>query len=1076
MKRLSLLLSALLLTVSMWAQTGRTVTGTVTDDTGEPLIGASILVKGTTTGTVTDIDGNFTLSGVNDGAIFTVSYTGYTKRSVPLRESNTVEIILAEGATLDEVVVTGLGIRKEKKALGYAVTTLDNEELELRPEGDVSRILRGKVAGVDINQTSGLSGSGTNVIIRGYSSITGSNQPLFVVDGVPFNASTNSDLGFDTGGASASSRFLDLDPNNIAEVSVLKGLSATVLYGENGRNGVVLITTKNGNLDELQRKVEVTIDQSVHSNTIYRVPQDQDLYGNGFWNGLPGAFSNWGAPFDAGVHRNLYDRLLANGTANLDYSGPVTTIPHPYSRSGLNAEFPQYVGENYEYKPYDNLQQFFENGLISNTSVNVSSRLNRNTAVNVNYGYRNSDGFIPLDSYQRQNFGLGVSTQLLNGITVQGSFNYSEIDRTAPPTGVSFSSNPTGGSLLSNVLYTPRSIDLYGLEFELPSDNSSIYYRGGNDIQHPIWTANNTLQTEDVNRFYGNFRVSYDLTDWLNISYRFGLDNYSQENENRVNRGGRQQPDGLLNTSNRENIITDQLASLQFDRYFGDDFNLSGVAGFNVRSDRLERTFANSTGQFIYDLFTHNNYNVFNNTSDEFSENLLGAFLSTTFGYRNYLYLNLQGRNDWTSTLEEANRSVFYPSASLSFVPTDAIAGLQNNNVINYAKLRVGYGTSAGYPSPYQTRNTLGIRTNAFIAGGGSAINTNTISNQLGNTGLAPERHTELEFGLDTRLFDNRVGIDLSVYDKKSTDLIFPLQLDPSTGFRSTTVNVAEVTNRGVEIGLTVTPIRGNDYAVSFNANYTNNQNIVQSLADGVDQFIISGYTNLGNIAIPGEQYGLLYGQPIQRAPDGQPIIGSNGLYQAATELDVLGNPNPNYRLNGGMDANWKGLAFGILMSYQDGGDIFAVTPSTLISRGILEGVTDFDRFVPLVVPGVKNVGTTAEPVYVDNDIQVTSTDQYWQNSGVFIDENRIYDATYFKIREISLSYSLPNSLLDRTPFGGIVVTASAQNPYVKAFGFPDAAGFDPEVTSLGVGNGRGFELMNVPSSKQIGGSIRLTF
>ena len=1064
------------MTASTWAQDlGRTVNGTIKDALGEPLIGASILIEGTTKGTVTDIDGQFQLDNVQDGAVFVVSYTGYSTQRVPLRESNTVEIELQEGATLDEVVVTGLGIRKEKKALGYAVTTLDNAEIELRPEGDVSRILRGKIAGVDINQTSGLSGSGTNVIIRGYSSITGSNQPLFVVDGVPFNAGTNSDRGFSTGGASASSRFLDLDPNNIAEISVLKGLSATVLYGENGRNGVVLITTKNGNLDALQRKVEVTVDQSVHSNTIYRIPEDQDLYGNGFWNGLPGAFSNWGAPFDPGVHRGLYDRLLERGQATLDYSGPVATIPHPYSRAGLNDVFPQYVGEDYEYRPYDNLQNFFETGLISNTSVNVSSRLNRNTAVNVNYGYRNADGFVPLDRYTRQNFGLGVSTELLNGFKVQGSFNYSEVDRTAPPTGVSTSSNPDGASLLSNVYYTPRSIDLYGLEYELPTDNSSIYYRGGNDIQHPLWTANNTLLTEDVNRFYGNFQVSYDIFDWLKASYRFGLDNYSQENEFQVNKGGRQLPDGVLETSNRENIITDQLASLSFDRYFNTDFNLSGLVGFNVRTDRLERTFTNSSNQFIYDLFTHNNFNDYNNESDEFNENLLGAFVSTTLGFRNFLYLNLQGRNDWTSTLEEDNRSVFYPSASMSFVPTDAIASLQNNKILNYAKVRVGYGTSAGYPDPYQTRNTLSIRTNAFQNAAGT-FNTNSVSNQLGNADLMPERHTELEFGVDMRMFDNRVGVDLSLYDKSSSDLIFPLDLDPATGFRETTVNIAEVTNRGVELGVTVTPIRGTDYSVSLNGNFTRNRNVVESLADDTELFVIAGYTNLGNVAIPGENYGVIYGQPVLKDPNGNPVVDANGFYQAAPDLDVIGDPNPDYRLNGGLNANYKGISFDILMSYQKGGDIFAVTPSTLISRGILDGETSFDRFVPLIAPGVKNVGTADEPVYEPNDIQVTSTDQFWRHSGVFFNENRVYDATYFKIREIAISYSLPASLLDRTPFGGIVVTASAQNPYVKAFGFPDEAGFDPEVTSLGVGNGRGFEYMNVPSSKQIGGSLRLTF
>lgn len=1055
----------------------RTITGTITDASGETLIGASVLLQGTTVGTVTDVDGRFSVSTNLPAPVLVVSYTGYGTQQVPIGELNDIEITLAEGVQIDEVVVTGLGIRKDKKALGYAVTTLDNSQLELRPEGDVSRILRGKIAGVDINQTSGMSGSGTNVIIRGYSSITGSNQPLFVVDGVPFNASTNNDRDFASGGATASSRFLDIDPNNIKEISVLKGLSATVLYGENGRNGVVLITTKNGNLDELQRKVEVTVDQSVHSNTVYRIAQDQDLYGNGFHNNASGAFSNWGAPFDPGDQRGLYERLLARKQTPIDYSTPIATIPHPYDRAALRTDLPQFVGARYEYRPYDNLQNFFEKGLISNTSVGVSSRLNRSTAINMSYGLRNADGFIPLDKYQRQNLGLGISTELLNGLKIQGSFNYSDVERTAPPAGVSFNSNPTGASLLSNIYYVPRSVGLYELPYENPVTNGSIFYRGGNDIQNPLWTANNTRDEEQVNRFYGNVQVGYQILPWLSASYRYGVDQYSQQNDYQINKNGIQIPDGLYSTSNRKNSITDQLASLNFDYNLSDDINLSGVAGFNVRSDRFERVSTFSTGQFVYDLFTHDNFINYVNTSRQSNENLLGAFASATVGFRSFVYVNVSGRNDWTSTLEADKRSVFYPSVSASFIPTDAFTGLSNGGLLNYLKLRLGYGTSAGYPDPYQTRNTLAIQTRSFVGLNGLPVNINSIDDQLGNAELGPEHHTELEFGTEARLWDNRVSIDLSLYNKNSTDLIFPLDLDPATGFRSTTVNIAEVSNKGIELGVSVAAIRTDNFSFAVNSNFTRNKNLVVALAPGTEQFPIAGYTDLGNFAIPGENFGLIYGDRILRdEASGLPIVGSNGRYQAATTLGVIGDPNPDYRLNGGVTLVYRGVALDILTSFQKGGDIYASTPSTLISRGILAGVTDFDRFVPVITPGLKNTGTAEEPVLVPNDIQITSTDQYWENSGVFYSENKIYDGTYFKVREVSLSYTVPRKLLERTPFGGITATLSGQNLFIKAFGFPDEVAFDPEVLSLGVGNGRGFELLNVPSSKQIGGSLRLTF
>ncbi len=1081
MKRLSLVLALVMSALLALAQgTMRNISGTVVDATGEPLIGASVLIDGTSVGTATDIDGKFSLSTDAQNPSIVVSYTGYSTQTIEVGEQSQVDITLTEGVNIEEVVVTGLGIRKEKKALGYAVTTLDNSALELRPEGDVSRILRGKIAGVDIVQTSGLSGSGTNIIIRGYSSITGSNQPLFVVDGVPFNATTNNDREFDEGGATASSRFLDLDPNNIAEISVLKGLSATVLYGESGRNGVVLVTTKNGNTDDLLKKVEVTIDQSVHSNTIYKIPEDQDLYGNGFHNNASGAFSNWGAPFTPGIQREAFNRLATRTPAQTPIIYPagdgVATIPHPYSRTALNSDLPQYVGKRYDYRAYDNLQQFFEKGLISNTSVGVSSRLNRSTSINMNYGFRNADGFVPLDSYKRQNFGLGINTELLNGFKVQGSFNYSQVDRTAPPAGVSFSSNPTGASLLANIYYVPRSVDLYGLEYENPADNSSIFYRGGNDIQHPLWTANNSKDVEAVDRFFGNMQVSYKILPWLTAAYRYGVDTYSQENNYQINKLGRQLPDGLLSTSARSSTITDQLGTLNFDSDINDDLNLSGTVGFNVRSDKFSRTSALSTGQFVYGLFRHNNFINYVNTSETSRENLLGAFASTTVGFRRYLYLNLQARNDWTSTLEAANRSVLYPSISASFVPTDAFSSLANNKTLSYLKLRLGYGTSAGYPDPYQTRNVLSIQTRRFLNRAGQPVNINSVSDQLGNANLGPERHKELEFGVDARLFSNRVSFEASIYDKQSTDLIIPLSLDPSTGFTTTTVNVASVSNRGVELGLSVTPVQRENFSWSLNANFTQNENLIKELDPNVSSLLIEGYTNLGNFAFPDKNYGLIYGQGIKRAPDGQAIIGSNGRYQLADTLSVLGDPNADYRLNGGTTVSFHGLTFDILTTFQKGGDIYAVTPSTLVSRGILAGVTDFDRFVPVITPGVRNIGTEAEPEYVPNDIQITSTDQYWENSGVFDDENRVYDATYFKVREISLSYAIPKAILSRTPFGGISLTVSGQNLFVKAFGFPDEAGFDPEVLSLGVGNGRGFELMNVPSSKQIGGSLRLTF
>ncbi len=1050
MKKLSLVLTLMFFVIGL-SMAQRTITGTVTDGT-DPLIGATVLAKGTTVGTVTDFDGKYSLEVPKGATMLVFSYTGFDPKEVELGAASVIDVILAEGVELSEVVVTGLGIKKEKKALGYAVTTLGASDVELKPEADVGRILRGKIPGVDITATSGLAGSGTNIIIRGYSSISGNNQPLFVVDGVPFNSATDSDRGFASGSATASSRFLDLDPNNVAEISVLKGLSATVLYGEAGRNGVVLVTTKTGSGGDVNKKMEITIDQSLHINEIASLPDDQDKYGNGWQNFASAAFSNWGAPFD---------QPNKNGLTN-------GQIPHPYSRSVLNDVLPQYKGAMYDYKAYDNLQGFFTKGTVSNTSVSISSQAAPGVNIRASYSYLSDKGFVETSKLNKHNFSLGANTQLSNGLKIGGTFNFITSDRDAPPTGVSTSSNPTGASLFSNVFYTPRSIDLNGLEWENPVDHSSIYYRGNNGIQHPTWTLHNIVDNEKINRFFSTINTSYAFTDHISMGYRLGLDQYTQRQRYTINKGGRQIPDGLMNTSERLNSIYDHNLSLAFDYDLTDDWNFSGIVGANLKNEIQDRTYTTSTQQFVYGLFTHNNFISHQNYSYLIQENTLGAYLSATVGFKNYLYINIAGRNDWTSTLEKENRSIFYPSASVSFVATDAIASLQNSTIINYLKLRAGYGTSAGYPDPYRTRNVLNTTTNSFVTGGGTILNTNSVSDRYGNKNLAPETITELEFGLEAKFLKNRIGLDFSAYNKQSSDLIIELPLDPSTGYSITTLNSASLENKGVEIGLNFIPVQTKNFQWNISGNFTKNSSKVISLADGIDQIVIDGYSNLGNFAIPGQPYGVIQGAQVLRDDNGTPIISSAGIYQAAPDIGILGDPNRDYTINASTGVSFKGLTFAALFSYVKGGDIYATTPSTLYSRGIIQE-TDFDRFVPVIVPGVKADGTP-------NDVQVTANQHFWRDGGVFIDENRVFDGTTIRLREVSLSYGLPKTFLDKTPFGAVSLTLSGQNLWFQAVNIPAGANFDTEVLSLGVGNGQGFEYMNVPTAKKYGASLRVTF
>jgi len=1071
MKKLSLFLFLMVFGVAT-ALAQRTVSGTIVDSSGEPLIGANVIAKGTTVGTVTDFDGNYTLEVPAGISELEISYTGYAGQDITLGAESVINITLSEGLELDEVVVTGLGIKREKKALGYAVTTIGQKDVALKPEADVGRILRGKVPGVDITSTSGLSGTGTNVIIRGYSSITGNNQPLFVVDGVPFNSETNSDRGFTSGGASASSRFLDLDPNQIKEISVLKGLSATVLYGEAGRNGVILVTTNNGDIGSFDKKMEISVSQSIFQTQVAGVPETQKLYGNGWQQDASNAFSNWGAPFGGTESFNTQINGITNGGSyQLKSDG---TIVHPYSIANFSAAFPELEGARIPWAAQNALEDFFDTGLVSNTSINISNRVSDGTSINFSYGYLNDEGFVPNNNLSRHNFGMGINSTLDNKLQIGGTFNFTTSDRNTPPTAPIYSSNPiSGASLFSNVLYTPISHDLFGWPYENPIDGSSVYYRSNNSIQNPRWTSENINDNEKVNRFFGNVNLTYPITDRLSATYRFGMDTYNQSQVYTINKGGIQVPDGQMYTSNRRNLITDQNARLNYDFALSGDVTLDGILGVNLRRDQLDRSFISSSQQFVLGLFTHDNFINHLTFSDGFVENTIGVFGTLTAGYKNFLYGSVQARNDWTSTLEEANRSVFYPSASVSFIPTDAFSGLQNSNGINYLKFRLGYGTSAGYPDPYKTRNILGTFTNQFITAEGATINTNTVDNNFGNPNLTEERHTEIEFGLEGRFIQNKIGIDLSLYNKDSRDLIIDLELDPSTGFTNSTINSATLNNKGIEIGLNLVPVSTNDFQWDFTANFTKNVSEVVKIADGIDKVLIDGLSFLGNFGIPGQPYGVIEGSRVLRDEEtGFPIVGGDGLYQGDPEQGIIGDPNPDFTVNFINSFTFKGITLRGQFDWQQGGDIWGSTASTLTGRGIA-GETGFDRFIPMVVTGLK---TDADGNLVPNDIQVTANDAYWRNTGVWFDENRIFDATNVRLRELSLSFSLPTNVVDKSPFGGVALTLSGQNLWYKAVNFPESINFDPEVLSLGVGNGRGFDFVTGPTSKTFGGTLSFTF
>jgi outer membrane receptor protein involved in Fe transport len=702
-----------------------------------------------------------------------------------------------------------------------------------------------------------------------------------------------------------------------------------------------------------------------------------------------------------------------------------------------------------------------------------ANQTNENGSFNVSFGRTEDEGFVPTNKYGRINFSAGGSMKLSNKFTVSSSFNYVRTDRTTPPTSVGFGSNPSGPSLFANVLYTPRNLDLFALPFENPLDNSSVWYRGGNDIQHPLWTLKNIRDTEYVRRFFGNITTTYDINDWMNLSYRVSFDGYNQENERSANKGGPQVVGGSLNTANIESTVWDHTLSLNFDKNISDDWNLNGTVGFNPRQEQFRITGISSSQQNIYGLLTHNNFEESQGFTGFSNFNIAGLYSSLTLGYSNFLYLTASGRNDWFSSLPRENRSIFYPSASVSFIPSSAFPGLTDGKVVDFLKLRLGYGSSAGFPNPYATVIGLQSNTNVFDSPTSGTTNTIAIPNVLGNPNLKPELITEYEAGIETQLFGNRLGLDVSVYNKVSKDLILQSKLlDPSTGFTVTSDNLGEVTNKGIEVGFNINPIRPaspDGFRWDISGQYTINENIVEDNGDAPgSQTVFAGFTNLGNAAISGEAYGVIVGTSIARDSNGNLIVGSDGNYLANTAPTIIGDPNADWRSTLINEFNYKGFTLSAQLEYVHGGDIYSTTAAALLSRGLTTD-TAFDRTQTYILPGVTQDGAP-------NDIQIAATDVGFVNSGFFIDEQAVYDATTIRLREVSIGYTLPKKWLDKTPFGKVSIQLIGQNMWFKAINFPDGLNFDPEVISLGVGNGQGFDYLTGPTAKRYGFNLNITF
>jgi len=645
----------------------KTISGTVTDQDGLPLPGVNIVVEGTTTGTQTDFDGNYSISAT-EGQTLLFTYIGQKDARQAVGAGSAMNLQMSEDAqSLEEVIVTAQGIKREKKALGYAVSSVDQEALESRAEGDVARVLAGKASGVQIVAAGGMSGSATSVTIRGLSSFSGSNQALFIVDGVPFSNDTNTSGDF-LGGNTGSSRFLDIDPNNIANIEILKGLAATTLYGTLGKNGVILITTKAGAGTGGVAKNEISVSTSYFVNEYASLPDYQSSYGGGFDQAFGWFFSNWGPSFSKGGTAGWGNQ------SSIDDQG---TLAHPYSTTAIAATrdaFPELQNARYDFKPYSSVDDFFASGSVTNTSVNFSGGSeDGNTTFNANLGHLDDVGFTPGNSLKRTTFSLGGRSKLSNKFTIAGSMNYSNTDYKTPPVSASRGNGGiSSNSVYGAVLFTPRSVDLMGLPFESPVTGGSVYYRNGNDIVNPRWVTKNIKFRQLTNRFYWNASLNYELNENIGLNWRTGLDFYNERNTQSSNKGGVEftfDIFGFLNTFDNNNTIWDHTASINGNYDLSEKMGLTFNLGAIARSDSSDAQGVSSTGQIAFGVTKHFNYENQSPIQGSAKRNIVGVFGDVSLDYDNFLFLNVSSRTDWVSNLIKDNRSLTYPGVSLSFLP-----------------------------------------------------------------------------------------------------------------------------------------------------------------------------------------------------------------------------------------------------------------------------------------------------------------------------------------------------------------------------------------------------------------------